>query len=385
MRRFVFILFLLVSTASAYAGSGGGGWMKWLRQTVGSPATKTQVSRQVVEQSLKRQLIQVQGAGAVAAAVAWNPARALTVAPDFRVPSQNMAVFSSVAIPPETEEEIRFRRQNDRLAEEWRNVAKRDMAVMLRRKRDILQALQVSYQNTSVNYAALIPQEAKFIAVGEEHGFYALRHAFERIVLQYQQMYPERKIVVLTEFVFDRTLPFSEKTGEPVSLLALRFRRVSPDFRFLEKFIKRGIDVIGLEDERYFRSHQKLISPAFRQVESVYGMKKRNDHWRKIIAQVRQKYPEAVFFVYTGNMHVHYRAPFALVKASPQVFVMQLMSKDLGKDLPFGAVMQNEPFARAPINGGNPVVLSWPRNSPFNVLSGFDACLVFPETKNDAF
>ena len=276
-----------------------------------------------------------------------------------------------------TEEDFRFNRNNDLLAERWREVTARDLALMQQRKTEILRSLEIFVPQEPINLAKLIPPTAKYIQVGEEHGFAPLRKAFEEMVLGYQALYPERKIIVLTEFVFDRTLPLSEKTGDPVSLLALKYRRISSDFRFLGRFVKRGIEVVGLEDERYFRSHQKLITPFFRQVESVYGMKQRNEHWRKIIEEVRQRAPQAVLFIYTGNMHVHYRAPFSLARASSQLFVIQLLANDLGADLPFGAVMQRESFAQVS-SGKSPTILSWKKNSPYRIVSGFDACIIFP-------
>lgn len=372
----VFLTLLLCLGLAGPLSAEPGGWAAWLKK-VFQPRVSTRVPRSAaLEQAVASRALAAQ----MAHRAAWTQlnAKALPVPLNIHGAAQNMAAASSPSWVPATEAERRFKAVNDRLAQEWQYLTERDIAVMQRRKAHMIQTLRVEYPKGPVNYADLIPPEARFIAVGEEHGFAPLRRTFETLVWQYRKKYPNRKIVVLTEFVFDRTLPLSEKTGEPVSSLAFRFRRISPDFRFLEKFIKRGIHVIGLEDERYFRSHQALISPAFRQVESVYGMKQRNDHWRRIIAYVRRQEPEAVFFVYTGNLHVHYRAPFSLVKASPQVFVLQLMAQDVGTDLPFGAVMQQEPFAQVPAQATRPTVLTWPRHSPYSILSGFDACLVFP-------
>ena len=380
MRPFLSVLTLALLALPAYAETGGPGWVSWLRKALGTKVSSQVRAAPVLERRVATGVLAAQSTHR-AAISRLNTARLLPAPLNIHLPSQSMAVASSKEIELQTEEERRFNAVNDRMAQAWQSVTRRDIAVMQRRKAHMRQTLQVEYPKGPVNYADLIPPDAKFIAVGEEHGFAPLRRAFETLVWQYQQKYPERKIIILTEFVFDRTLPLSEKTGEPVSSLELWFRRISPDFRFLEKFVKRGIQVIGLEDERYFRSHQKLISPSFRQVESVYGMKQRNDHWRRIIEQVRQQEPEAVFFVYAGNMHVHYRAPFSVAAASPQVFVLQLLAQDIGNDLPFGAVMQQESFSRPAAGSPYPVILSWPENNPYSILSGFDACLVFSVSK----
>lgn len=380
MRIFLTFLFLLSVTVPVYAGPGGGGWKTAVRKVLGPgtsrlPATTATNVERTIQIQLKRQQ-------AVLAASARRTGKVMIPTEGWKLPCQNMAVCSAkIKAGGFSQEDLEFNLKNDRLALRWYEIVRRDLALMLRQKEEMLRALKVTQLTHRPDYAGLIPAEAKYIFVGEEHGFAPLREAFETLVYQYQKKYPHRKIIVLTEFVFDRTLPLSEKTGWPVSTLALRYRRVSPDFRFLDKFLKRGIDVIGLEDERYFRNHQRLISPSFRQVESVYGMKQRNEHWRRIIEDVRQREPEAIFFIYTGNMHVHYRAPFTLANASSQVYVLQLLAKDLGKDLPFGNVMQDEPFAQAQ-SGEGPLLLQWPRNSFYRVLSGFDGGLVFPISGN---
>lgn len=377
MRHFLFVFLILLASMPGYAAANSPGWKEALSRILGRSAEpKIAVSTTALERSVQTQLYAAQGVNSAANASFWKPS--LAGHTDLRLSYQSMAVSSSSNTPPANEEDSRFNNMNDRLAKLWRSVTARDLSLMQKRKTDMLSFLDIRYPTQPINYAALIPPTVKTIQVGEEHGFSSLRRAFETMVFQYQEMYPDRKIIILTEFVFDRTLPLSEKTGEPVSLLSLKYRRVSSDFRFLGRFVKRGIEVVGLEDERYFRSHQKLITPSFRQVESVYGMKQRNDHWRRIIEEVRQREPDAIFFIYTGNMHVHYRAPFSLARASSQIFVIQLLANDLGKDLPFGAVMQQEPFARVSSDAAYPTVLSWKKVSPYRVVSGFDACFIFP-------
>ncbi len=362
MRYGMLILWLFVMAGSAQAEPGARGFREIARRWLGKPPARAAVQAPALERQVLRQ------AGALRRNLpACVGTKCLPPKPGTRekIPLKLSA------------EDLRFNAQNERLSQKWRAVSERDLALLRQYKPQILQQLNVSYPKAPVNYAALIPPQAKYIAVGEEHGFAPLRQAFEEMVFQYQALYPKRKIIVLTEFVFDRTLPLSEHTGKPVSLWGLRYRRISPDFRFLERFIKRGIAVIGLEDERFFRSHQRLVTPAFRQVESVYGMKVRNEHWRRIIADVRRREPHAVFFIYTGNMHVHYRAPFSLAAVSEQMYVVQLLARDLGTDWPFGSVMQTEPFARAE-QGAYPIVLTWPDKGAYRILSGFDAGFIFP-------
>ncbi len=373
MRYFIFILLLIGLSLPAEAGNGiPVNWKEYIKRLFGS-RNISEVPSSTLDRMIGEQVTAKHIGGAAAFSLEQSGGTM-----DIPLPHQNIEFYNPYKHLLLKNQEQYFNQMNDHLVRLWRNVAEQDLLFMRQHKKDLLRSLRVSYEQKEVDYVSLIPSEAKYIQVGEEHGFLPLRKAFESMVLQYKEKYPDRKIIVLTEFVFDRTLPLSEKTGEPVSLLALKYRRVSPDFRFLEKFVKRGIDVIGLEDERYFRSHQQWVTPSFRQVETVFGMKQRNDHWRTIIEDVRQREPDAVFFIYTGNMHVHYRAPFSLAKASNKNFVIQLFAGDLGKDLPIGYLLQKEPFSQVAPATKYPTVLSWQPKSPYHIYSGFDACLIFP-------
>lgn len=290
------------------------------------------------------------------------------------LPLQNMATLSEgPATFPDLKDKI-FAFKNDKNAFPWLALTEKDLAFLSSRKAQIRRSIRVQKPHT-LDLVSFIAPQVRNIAVGEEHNVLAIRQAVEQLVFDYQKAYPERKIIVLTEFVSDRLFAW-ENPGEPVSAFGLKHRIVNDDFLFLANFIRNGIEVIGLEDIVYFSEHQTLIAPSFRQVDSVYGMKQRNEHWRRIIEDVRRREPDAIFFIYTGNMHVHYRAPFTLTNPSTQTMVLQLVQHDLGTDLPFGFVMKDEPFATAK---QTPTVLSWPKQSVFRVRSGFDVGVIFPK------
>ena len=290
------------------------------------------------------------------------------------LPLQNMATLSEgPATFPDLKDKI-FAFKNDKNAFPWLALTEKDLLFLSTHKDEIRRSVRVLYPEGEINYASFIPEKVHNIAVGEEHNVLEIRQAFEQLVFQYQKQYPERKLIVLTEFVSDRLLAW-EDTGNPVRLFSLKHRIINDDFLFFSKFIRQGIEVIGLEDVVYFNNHQTLIAPSFRQVDSVYGMKQRNEHWRSIIEEVRRREPDAIFFIYTGNMHVHYRAPFTLTNPSTQTFVFQFVRHDLGDDLPFGFVMKDEPFFKAE---QGPAILTWPKHSPYRARSGFDVSVIFP-------
>lgn len=296
--------------------------------------------------------------------------------PQF-VPFQSMATLSVPMASPLPAEDLLFAVRNDEMAFSWLDIVGKDLQFLTNHQADMLNTLRIGHIAVDeINYAELIPSDVRKIYVGEEHRQPVIYEAFEKLVLQYQAMYPDRPLIVLTEFVSDRLLPW-QTPGRPVHALELPLRQNDKQFSFFKRLIRQGIQVIGLENVAYIKEHETLITPAETQAQSVYGMQERNAHWRRIISYVAMQNPQAVLFVYVGSMHTHYRAPFTLTNPSDQNFVFQLEADHLGPDMPFGFVMQEHPVST--VVGQDITVLSWPRSdSIFRTRSGFDVCLIFP-------
>lgn len=303
----------------------------------------------------------------------WNQVKTLQLLQQVPMSLSDQMAGGSVFLDASTERDLNFSITNDQIALDWLQVSARDLRVLRSQKARIFNLLRSDIVLPTYNYAALIPPEASYIAVGEVHGHKELRKNFVDIVLQYQKLHPERRIIILTEFLSDRG--FSSVTGEPVPLEDIPHRVSTDDFYFLSIFPRKGIELIGLEDWGFMYRHQHMISPSFSQAESVYGLKKRNEHWVKIINKVRQKNPEAVFFIYTGGMHVLYHAPFTLSRASGHFFVIQQFADNIGGEIPFGEAMKDTPFVES---GRRGKVISWKGNTPFRQVSGFDAAVLLP-------
>ena len=296
---------------------------------------------------------------------------------DQMIPFRNMATLSAPLkyLPNHTDQTFALR--NDKLALPWFETIEKDLLFLREQHDAIRQELQVAYVDPArLYYPDLIPAGARKIYVGEEHNQPAIYRAFEQMVLQYQAAHPEKKIMVLTEFVSDRLFPW-QLPGKPVGRLEMPWRRNDKDFVFFSHFLRAGIEIIGLENTAYIKEHEALITPSDCEAESVCGMQERNAHWRRIIRYVADKNPHAVLFIYTGSMHSHYRAPFSLATPSPQNIVFQLESRQLGLDMPFGFVMHQEPFVRA--TSQTATVLTWKdQTSVFRTRSGFDVAIIFP-------
>ena len=294
------------------------------------------------------------------------------------IPFQRMATVSAPPkdLPQPVDPEFVLR--NDKMALQWFEPIEKDLQFLQDQQTAIYQTLNAHrVSRDEINYADLIPAQVRKIFVGEAHGQPVIYRAFEKMILQYQHKYPRRKIIVLTEFVSDRLLPW-QKPGRPVKRLEMPLRQNNANFSFLSKLMKAGVTVIGLENVGYMKDHEALITKSESQYESVYGMQERNAHWRHIIDYVEDQYPGAVLFIYAGTMHTHYRAPFTLATVSPQNFVLQLEVENLGVDMPFGYVMQNSPVTQA--YEDKLTVLHWSKKDPvFRTRSGFDVCVIFPK------
>ena len=294
------------------------------------------------------------------------------------IPFRSMATLSApLKYLPEEADPI-FALRNDKMALAWFETIEKDLMFLQEQRSAIRRNLQVKHLfPQEIYYPDLIPSTARKIYVGEVHNQPAIYQAFTQMILQYHEAYPTRPIIVLTEFVSDRLLPW-QMPGRPVNWLEMRWRRNDKAFLFFNKFLRAGIQVIGLENVAYLKEHEALITPSESEAQSVYGMQERNAHWRRIISYVADQNPQAVLFIYAGSMHTHYRAPFSLATPSPQNFVMQLESQSLGADMPFGFVMRREKFTQTP--AAQATVLSWMEKDPvFRTRSGFDVCILFPK------
>ena len=270
-----------------------------------------------------------------------------------------------------------FISHNDKMALQWFEPIEKDLHFLRDQNPVIKRTIQIRHADPqTINYADLIPPQARKIFVGEEHYQPAIYQAVEKMILQYQQKYPQKEIILLTEFVSDRLFSW-QKPGQPVGQLEMLLRRNDKNFAFFNQLMKAGITIIGLESIDYIKDHESLITSSESQNQSVYGIQERNAHWRNIISYVSDQHPDAVLFIYAGSMHTHYRAPFSLATPSPQNFVLQLESGYLGADMPFGYIMKEAPFTKA--NNGQLTILNWDKKgSVFRIRSGFDTCIIFP-------
>lgn len=155
-----------------------------------------------------------------------------------------------------------------------------------------------------------LPDDISYLLLGDTHNFSGIMLQVASLLEFIQQQQPERKIIVLTEFIEEM------KKWDPSIYLP------GPNINYKglwAKLDKRGIEVYGLEPKYVmnnltqifkFTSSEKMRTfPAFATIEAI---RLRNARWLKTIEHFRKQYPDALIAVYAGATHVEYSQPYSL-------------------------------------------------------------------------
>lgn len=173
-----------------------------------------------------------------------------------------------------------------------------------------------------------IPPQTTQLFIGEMHGYPEISRFMSRLLPELRTQYPSRKIILFTEF-----LPENLKwTGQRPSTKEV-LESLHSYYPIWDSALQAQIEVIGLEipvatkendccEVRY--TDRQGGSRKQRVWASLEGIRLRNERWKKTLATYREKYPEALFVIYTGSMHSLYNAPFTLAHCAEQTFVSVL-------------------------------------------------------------
>ncbi len=159
--------------------------------------------------------------------------------------------------------------------------------------------------------AQQIPADTQYLLLGESHHMLIRRYIAD-FLIQFRQQYPDKEIILLTEFL---------KEGP----------REESDWQFSEKHLaavfnnarQLQIPVIGLEPPFVFENEKILLTGnngylAQHIWESLEGMALRNRRWIETIRQQRQEHPQALFIIYAGGGHLSYHQPYSLTNELPE-------------------------------------------------------------------
>lgn len=237
--------------------------------------------------------------------------------------------------------------------------------------------LQFEPQPFTKLLADVIPANAKYILLGEEHQKSQIQVFLTKFFKEYKAKYPGRKVFLLTEF-----LPINGKT----TLLLQDMKAEDPAYAYvLNSAASNGITVKGLEPKYvYFGEGIVHLDPLWAGKEDVTGlwvtpegMRLRNKAWLARIKELRQAYPDAVFMIYAGACHLAYNSFASLASQLPgeEVFVAHLFADTSTPNETRGLL---EAVGKDTYPFYLEEVLSW-KDASLRRIAGFDIRLLLSE------
>lgn len=174
--------------------------------------------------------------------------------------------------------------------------------------------------------------DEKMIFLGEEHYFPNIHHAVECLLLSLQQLNPQRKIVLFTEFVdlpsgslppgktwqtYYRQAPANQQL--PIKKEELDNRdRVDYAPNLFKKLWQHNIEIYPLEDRELHQTLMQAQGTELQGAASLLAVALRNKSWARTLEakmkEIRQTDPDALFVVYAGMGHTSWIIPSSLPK-----------------------------------------------------------------------
>jgi len=159
-----------------------------------------------------------------------------------------------------------------------------------------------------------IPEQTDYLLLGERHNFPQISSRIAQLVSGLRKR-TTRPILVFTEF-----LPENEIWD--LSATATRFPQQAILWETLQTM---GINVVGLEpkfvdDNLHTTSNSFIFDKPVKQNiwASFEGMRLRNSRWIILLNEARKLFPDALFIVYAGALHVSYGEPHSIADKLPQ-------------------------------------------------------------------
>ena len=165
-----------------------------------------------------------------------------------------------------------------------------------------------------------LPSSVNTLFVGEVHRFPEIQEAMHRLLTLLREQQPDRQIILLTEFlpkdfVWEGNIPanfkgfsdyavagFFNKNKLELWKYARELNIPSVGLEPIQSCLSAELHPLFLLDNRFTKREKISLN------ESLSGMKYRNKNFVGVLQSVREKFPDALFVVYTGSAHVEYNA-----------------------------------------------------------------------------
>ena len=252
--------------------------------------------------------------------------------------------------------------RSNRLLAAQRIVQERNLRRLEEHKKEVLASMALVEQKSPSLYVPRMEGKQN-IFLGEEYHLVPALKQMLVVVKDFLQRYPDKKIVLFTQFLPDSGLKPAQYFPEGGN-----YEEYFPAFQSLKA---QRVDIVGLEEPsakgHWYEKNGLLVRGA----DTAYGRYVRHMHWAKRIKAWREKYPQAIFFIYTGAEHCAYNRPYAL----PQM---------VGGESSYVALLQSAPSLKKNLfhrwsnfQFAKPGVL-YTRDKKWSQAIGFDEQLIFP-------
>ena len=165
-----------------------------------------------------------------------------------------------------------------------------------------------------------LPDELNYLLIGEYHSFPQIQQSIAPFLRQVRQRFPERKIILLTEFLEEGTqwepsmpsflpptysLVWREAAHQDISILGLEPSFVHDPFANPNLSVLTGQNFLGMPIESYQNLYPWM---------TLEGISIRNNRFLQTIEHVRQQNPDALLIVFAGAWHTEENHPYSLGK-----------------------------------------------------------------------
>lgn len=268
---------------------------------------------------------------------------------------------------------------------------------------EIQASMGTDVSKEAIEYEGLLPgsKEVDVIYLGEVHNQVNVRHQIADFVSQLRSVYPDRNIVLATEFL-------NASSGETAPALIrdretlLRNKNAASKnplyYRPMFAALDQGIPLLALEDDEAIKQLvEELRDPEISAAEwtslqkeavfnfktSSYGLQQRNLGWKKRIEAIRAQDPSALVVVWAGDRHVNFYNAEALPNLMPA------KSFQLTFTTPENLLLHNAFFnglytqpavleKLGKLGDDGKVVHWWMERNPYNQLLG-DVTVIVPD------
>lgn len=262
---------------------------------------------------------------------------------------------------------------------------KKQTAFLAAHREEIASALKISELDRTGMLARAVGSDARLVMLGEVHGRASQRRQIVSLLKEYRARHPGRKMVLFSEFLPDKH-PRYWRAGQAVPA---DFFETNPDFSNEVYELGRLLDmeIYGLEDLQYtYQKFGEMSGLDFTVANTSFrAMAVRNKYWEGIIRFVMEKTrradPDAVFFVYAGNLHINKSVMESLPVMLKDENPVSVEFRNGFQNGFLGFLLGKDPsrLAEAP----RPYLVEWTANKNYSKALGFDVQVLAPFEEAD--